>query len=121
MPSSIRPTSTISGVWVVSARYPKIARPNPNAMGTPANTQNPATPTKKMMRLRLPSGRSGPFSSQNPAIAAAPARRPRRSLQQPEHGYPDRTRQEGGKSHTDAAPTAKPQQSKQRHQADADR
>jgi hypothetical protein len=49
----MRPTSTISGVCVVSARYPKIARPNPNAIGTPAKTQKPATPTN----FRIPGPR----------------------------------------------------------------
>ena len=34
----------------------EVASPKPNAIGTPANTQKPATPTKKMIRLRLPSG-----------------------------------------------------------------
>ena len=37
----------------------------------PANTQKPATPTKKMIRLILPSGFSQPFNSQNTAITTA--------------------------------------------------
>jgi hypothetical protein len=48
-----------------------VASPNPNAIGTPAKTQNPATPTKKMIRLILPSGFSQPFKSQNTAITRA--------------------------------------------------
>ena len=71
MPSSIRPTSTINGVRVVSARYPKIARPNANAIGTPAKTQKPTTPTKKITRLRLPSGRSHGVASQKTATRSA--------------------------------------------------
>ena len=38
-------------------------------MGTPAKTQKPATPTKKMIRLRLPSGRSHGCASQNIPIS----------------------------------------------------
>ncbi len=49
-------------------------------MGTPANTQKPATPTKKMIRLRLPSGRSDPFSSQNIAITTATDRMARSTM-----------------------------------------
>ncbi|OIQ65684.1 hypothetical protein GALL_527570 [mine drainage metagenome] len=71
MPSSMRPTSTISGVRVVSARYPKIASPNAKAIGTPANTQKPTTPTKKMTRLILPSGRSHGAASQKTATSSA--------------------------------------------------
>ena len=40
-------------------------------MGTPAKTQKPATPTKKMTRLRLPSGRSNGSASQNRPITTA--------------------------------------------------
>ena len=71
MPSSMRPTSTISGVRVVNARYPKIASPNAKAIGTPANTQKPTTPMKKMTRLRLPSGRSQGAANQNSATSSA--------------------------------------------------
>ena len=39
-------------------------------MGTPAKTQKPATPTKKMTRLILPSGRSHGCASQKTAISS---------------------------------------------------
>src|SRR4051812_42467152 len=42
-------------------------------MGTPANTQKPVTPTKKMMRLILPSDRSQGPAAQNSAISSATA------------------------------------------------
>ncbi len=40
-------------------------------MGTPVKTQKPATPTKKMIRLILPSGRSQGCASQNMPISNA--------------------------------------------------
>ncbi|MGY3194506.1 hypothetical protein ACVIWU_003872 [Bradyrhizobium sp. USDA 4509] len=45
--------------------------PKAKPIGTPANTQKPTTPTKKMIRLRLPSGRSIGCASQNSPISAA--------------------------------------------------
>ena len=43
----------------------------PNAIGTPAKTQKPATPTKKITRFRLPSGLSQGCASQNRPIRSA--------------------------------------------------
>ena len=71
IPSSMRPTSTISGVCVVSARYLNTASPKPKAI-TPAKTQKPATPTKKITRLTLPSGRSHGCARHGHRISAGP-------------------------------------------------
>ena len=60
MPSSMRPTITPTGIVVVSARKPKVARPKLTAMGTPISTVSAVTPTKKITRFSLPSaGSSG--------------------------------------------------------------
>ena len=72
-------------------------------MGTPAKTQKPATPTKKMIRLILPSGRSHGCASQNTA----------------DHQRPPTTT--APSTILDIAGARQPQKRKQRHQADADR
>src|ERR1044071_918440 len=46
-----------------------MASQKPNAIGTPENTQKPVTPTKKIMRLILPSERSQGCANQNSAIS----------------------------------------------------
>src|SRR5580658_5303465 len=51
MPSSIRLTTTDSGISVDSARYDIVAMPNENAIGTPIATQVATSTTKKMNRL----------------------------------------------------------------------
>ena len=56
MPSSIRPTTTSSGVRVVVSRKATVARQKENAIGTPAITAQPSRPTKKISRFQLPSG-----------------------------------------------------------------
>ena len=75
MPSSIRPITTTSGVSVVSAMNWNVARPNVKAIGTAAKTIAPTSPTKKISRLRFPSGRStGASSASTPTIAMISAK-----------------------------------------------
>ena len=70
-----------------------MARPKQKAIGTPASTVAATSPTKKISRLRLPSGFSeGPASQKPPATSATSARRaqcPRRAgqPQQPDDGH----------------------------------
>ena len=50
MPSSMRETTTVRGVLVVSARNANVARPKENTIGAPESTSVPTSSTKKTMR-----------------------------------------------------------------------
>ena len=54
MPSSIRPTTMVSGVDVIVSKYADVASANANAIGTPAMTAAPSRPTKNTTSDQLP-------------------------------------------------------------------
>ena len=71
MPSSMRPTITVSGSFVEKSRKARAPEPKQKPIGTPIARQTAITPTSSTRMLALPSWAKTGVISQSAATAAA--------------------------------------------------
>ncbi len=100
IPSSMRETTTVSGVEVVVARYASVASPKAKPIGTDSSTPAPSSSTKKTTRFQLPS----PLST-GQAQCRPSARAPRTAAANTTSFQPSRSSRASAVTTISAAPT----------------